>query len=325
MEYHWLYSELTKQFPDCQIFENHPLAPYTTLKIGGPADVFIDIKNPDQLLSILNFVYQKTNRLGAVNNFSEHSTPSETKDIEHRKNSLTSQLFLPITILGNGSNVLISDSGIRGLVVRYLDPLQSIIQKNLENGFVGLETFAYIPASLGGAIVSNIHGADKSNFNQYLDTITVFNLQTGLTETFKASDLKWDYDYSEFQDKPHLVILFATFNLKPGDAKAALDLYQQIISQKSQVQPMNSAGSVFKNPDDLPAKTAKLSAGKIIDDLGWKGKSVGDAKVYEKHANFIINAGNATANDFYTLMNNIQADVLSKKGIALEPEIKFLG
>jgi UDP-N-acetylmuramate dehydrogenase len=325
MDYSAFYSKLKLKFPNYQIFQNHPLAPYTTLKIGGPADIFIDTPTIDQFTSILNFVYESKAIIGEVNNFSAHSERSPTNVGEpegsaHCKNSLMSQL--PLTILGNGSNVLISDQGIRGLVIRHLNPLRTIIQQALDQNLVGLENFAYIPASLGGAIVSNIHGFDKTNFNEYLDTITVFNLKTGQTENLKASKLSWGYDQSEFQSRPHLIILSATFNLKSGDGISAKLKYDDIVKTKTQTQPFNSAGCVFKNP---PATTAKLSAGQIIDSLGWKSKSVGGAQVSPLHANFIVNTGSATASDFYTLTTSIQSDVLAKTGIHLDFEIKLLG
>jgi len=301
---------------DYQVLKNHPLAPYTTLKIGGPADTFVEANSSDQLVSILNSIVQNPDQFGIVNNFSAHSEREriEPEGSEHCKNSLTSH----ITILGNGSNVLISDTGVRGLVIKYSVPLQSIIRQTINDGYVGLENFAYIPASLGGAIVNNIHGVDKTNFNQYLATITVYDLSSSAVLDLQASDLKWDYDYSELQDKPHLVVLSATFNLQKGDKQLTLEKYNQIISQKSQNQPMNSAGCTFKNPPGL-------SAGQVIDQLGWKEKSVGGAQVSEKHANFIINTGNATAKDYHSLMLSIQSDVLAKKNIQLEPEIKLLG
>ena len=310
MDYSALFSELKSKFPDYQIFQNHPLAPYTTLKIGGPADIFIDTPTIDQFTSILNFVYQKNPSKSPLDRGDFHQTapcPVKGRDGEG---------FL--TVLGNGSNVLISDQGLRGLVIRHLNPLQAIIQQTLAQNLVGLENFAYIPASLGGAIVSNIHGFDKTNFNKYLDTITVFNLKTGQTENLEASKLTWGYDQSEFQSKPHLIILSATFHLQKGDGITARQKYDEIVKNKAQTQPLNSAGCVFKNPKDL-------SAGKIIDDLGWKTKSVGGAQVSPLHANFIVNTGETTAKDFYTLATSIQSDVLAKTGINLEFEIKLLG
>jgi UDP-N-acetylmuramate dehydrogenase len=348
MDYSALFSELKSKFPDYQIFQNHPLASYTTLKIGGPADIFIDTSTVDQFTSILNFVYEKA---------------------------------LPLTILGNGSNVLISDSGIRGLVVKnssqeikilessdsepftpsytqrmenepkeYLDfsklnydesylPtrlvylssgtfLTTTITYLIEHGLTGLQWFAYIPATIGGAVWNNIHGGSY-HFADYIHSVEVFNLKTGQTETFKKSDLSWQYDKSFFQQNPHLIILSTTLRLFRGDTDLAKKVVQAWINQKSKVQPMNSAGSTFANPSlEVCQKIwgEQKSAGWIIDhEHGWKGKSIGGAQVSEKHANFIVNTGNATASDFYTLATSIQSDVLAKTGISLEFEIKLLG
>lgn len=312
-------SQIKKQLPDITVHQNHSLAPYTTFNIGGPAEFFIHSKTPHQFLLILKLI---------------HQTRTERK------------FAFPTTLLGHGSNLLISDSGLSGLVIRNnLDSkfqipdsngpfpsgldLQNLIKKTLNNNLVGLEQFAYIPASLGGAIVSNIHGADKSNFNQFLDTIQVFDLKTGQQKTLKASDLDWDYDKSEFQTKPNLIILSASLKLKKGDGKKALTTYQTIFDTKKQSQPFPSAGCIFKN---LPAKalaTAGLSTtstGYLIDKLlHLKGFSIGDAKISNKHANFIVNTGKATSQDVYQLIKHIQQLAKQKLNINLKPEIKFLG
>lgn len=312
-----IYQQLITTFPTYTIYKNHPLAPYTTLKIGGPADIFIDLSTLDQFISILNFVIQNPSKSPLDKGDLSSLTPCPVKGRDGEG----------FHILGNGSNVLISDSGLRGIVIRYFDSLQTIIQKTLSQNLIGLENFAYIPASLGGAIVSNIHGIDKTNFNQFLDTITIFNLQTGQTETLKTADLKWDYDYSEFQDKPHLLILSASFNLQKGDGKAALEKYHQIVAEKSLTQPMNSAGCVFKNPPND-------SAGRIIDqELHLKGYSIGGTQISPLHANFIVNTGNvhpdrsvgATAKDYLSLIRLIQSTAKSKLNLDLELEIKLLG
>lgn len=283
--------------------KDHPLAPHTTFGIGGPAQYFIHSKTPDQFLHILKLIHQ-----------------TNLKDF---------------TILGHGSNVLISDLGLPGLVIkndfRTSDPpwrvdtfpsgvdLQTLIKTTLNNNLIGLEQFAYIPATLGGAIISNIHGFDKSNFNQYLDTIQVFNLQTGQVENLKATDLSWGYDHSPFQSQPHLIILSATLKLHTGDGQSALATYQTIFDTKKQSQPFPSAGCIFKNPNDD-------SAGRIIDqDLGLKGYSIGGAKISEKHANFIVNTGTATASDVYQLITYIQSQAHQKLTLTLELEIRLLG
>jgi UDP-N-acetylmuramate dehydrogenase len=342
MDYHQLYLDLKSSFPDYQIFENHLLAPYTTLKIGGPADVFINCQNHDQFESIIKFLYQNQ-----VDKY---------------------------TILGSLSNVLISDLGLRGIIIRnhsedikirqdlppsaQNQPKTSISTHHTENepqkylnfdsldynesdkppvlvevcsgvalpfalsylfdhGITGLQWFAYIPGTIGGATWYNVHGG-KYHFSDYLESIRTFNLKTGEIKVFNQGDIVWDYDQSFFQSQPQLAIISVTLKLYRGDAALARATADAWIAQKSKIQSMNSAGSVFKNPDGF-------SAGQIIDELGWKGKSVGGAQVSEKHANFIVNAGNASAKDYYTLMTQIQSDVLTKKGIRLEPEIKLLG
>lgn len=313
-----IYSQLKSQFPSLKIFQNHPLAPYTTLKIGGPADIFIDISTQDQMISILNFVNKTTyNKIDAVKEANGAQSSEVHTEGVSTGNSFTSRF--PITILGNGSNILISDSGIRGIVIRYFQPLQPIILDTLSQNLVGLENFAYIPASLGGAIVSNIHGVDKTNFNQYLHTITVYDLSTSTIYDLQSNHLRWSYDYSEFQNKPNLVILSATFNLQSGDGKLALEKYHQIIAEKTISQPINSAGCVFKNlPND--------STGRIIDqELHLKGFSIGGAQISPLHANFIVNTGNCTSKDYLSLTRHIQSLAKSKLNLDLELEIKLLG
>ena len=288
--------------PDINIHLNHPLAPYTTINIGGPAQIFVHTTSPHQFISIIKLVH--TNNLN------------------------------PITILGQGSNTLISDHGLPGLVIKnsgnHIDIKHQLatissgtslgwaINHLLDHNLTGLETFGYIPASIGGAIFSNIHGFDKSNFSQFIDTIDVFDLKSGQQKTLKVTDLKWGYDYSPFQSLPHLIITAATFKLQKGDADLARQTLANIIKTKSATQPANSLGCVFKNPDHD-------SAGHIIDSLGLKGKTTGGAQISPLHANFIINTGAATATDYYQLARQIQQTVKTKTGIMLEFEIKLLG
>ncbi len=351
-----MFLDLKSKFPDIQIFENHPLAPHTTLKIGGPADIFAQPKNSYQFKSLLNFVY--------------HS-------------------HLPITILGNGSNVLISDSGIRGLIIqnttqpkiklladnlpplqpnaekptlaistqrmenepdKYLDfsrldydesayprvsiqmsagtPLATAINQTIASGWTGLQWFAYIPGTIGGAIWYNIHGG-KYHLSQYLHKITVFNLQNGCKETYNSSLLDWGYDTSPFQKQPHLIILSATLRLFKGDPQLAKTTADAWIAQKSKVQPMNSAGSVFQNPtleESTKIWGEQKSTGWIIDhELNLKNFRIGDAVIGPQHANIFTNQGSATAADFLALINHVQSETKKRFGLVLRPEIKLLG
>ncbi len=278
MDIQKVYSDLKSKFPNLEIYQNHPLAPYTTVKIGGPADIFIHTKSSEEFKNVLNFTCH-----------------------------LTSNIFP--TILGNGSNVLISDSGIRGIVIKNdahnieLLPnnqikvdsgtqLSQLINFTLDNNLVGLEEFAYIPSTIGGAIAGDIHGDDKTLFSTLLVSIEKIN------------------DF----------IISAVLQLNLGDATLARQKFQNIIQRKTSAQSMNSLGSVFKNiPNQDPS-------GVIIDKkLNLKGYSIGDAQISPLHANFIINKGHATATDYFKLIKFIQSLALEKLNIGLEPEIKFLG
>lgn len=285
-------NSLKLAFPNTLIEADHPLAPHTTVNIGGPADIFIQTKSTDEFVNILKFI-------------------SETK-------------YEKITILGNGSNVLISDTGLRGIVIKnsassieYLADnqvkvdsgvqLSQLITDSIDHSLSGLEEFGYIPSTLGGAVAGNIHGVNKTNFDKFLVSVDVFNLQTGVVE-----------NYPNFPNLPHLIIISATLRLTSGDPVVGKQTVIDIIAQKTAVQSMNSLGSVFKNP---PGD----SAGRIIDqELGLKGFQLGDVQISPKHANFILNLGHATALNYLTVIKKVQFEALAK-GFTLEPEIKFLG
>lgn len=282
------------------ILKNIALASHTTVKIGGPAEYFCQATTKNDLLGALQ-------------------SPLEPK-----------------TLLGNGSNVLISDSGIKGLVIKnslseinYLDnnqvqvssgtPLPLLITDTAHHHLTGLEEFTYIPATLGGAVYCNIHGVNKNNFNKFLTSVETYDLKSSKIQHLSSKDLHWDYDFSEFQQKHHLVILSATMALYPGNTDQSQKLIDQIINDKSQKQPLPSLGCVFKNPKND-------SAGRIIDsDLKLKGFRIGDAQVSNTHANFIVNLGHATATDYLALVRHIQSEAFSKLNLDLIPEIQFLG
>lgn len=284
-----------------EIKKNHPLAPYTTIKIGGPADTFVTTNTTEEFIIALK----------------KYSTE-------------------PLTILGNGSNILISDSGIRGTVIKNLSNsikylpnnqvkvdsgvrLPFLISDTINNSLSGLEEFTYIPATIGGAIFGNIHGTSKNNFDKFLTEIEVFDLKTNSLINFHSSKLKWSYDTSEFKSQPNLIILSATLQLNPGDTDILKQTITDITNNKILTQSMNSLGSVFKNPKND-------SAGRIIDqELHLKGFQFGDAQISPKHGNFILNLGHATANDYLKIIKHIQSEAKNKLNVTLEPEIIFLG
>ena len=331
--------------------KNHPLAPYTTLRIGGPAEFFLHTHSSQELVQALKYAL---------------------------KNKLSP------TILGNGSNVLISDSGLSGLVIKnsstnikllskksvspssslktiptyrsepeakkYLDfssldydesklpqttikvdsgtSLQHLIAWTFNQSLTGLQWFAGIPGTVGAAVYCNIHGGSY-HFSDYLKEIEVFNLKTKKTQTLKKEELNFDYDQSLLQKKPELIILSATLCLFQGDVPKAQAIYATWTSQKNKVQPQNSAGCTFKNVLS-PQKAKSLnfdspSTSWVIDHvLKLKGKKEGGAQISHQHANFIVNTGNATAKDYLKLAALVQKKFKAKTGLDLEIEVKVL-
>jgi UDP-N-acetylmuramate dehydrogenase len=259
--------------------KNKILAPLTTVKIGGPAELFITANSNHQLQEILD-------------------------DIPKSKGE-------NITILGNGSNVLISDQGIKGFCIKnnsskikllknnqiQVDSgvqLSRLIDFSLKNNLTGLETFAYIPSTIGGAISGNIHGT-KYFFDKFVKSIIYHPI-------YKS------------------IIISAIIQLQAEDVLAAQKTKKMIISQKKQNQPMNSLGCIFKNP------SSDTSAGYIIDKLlGLKGYRLDNVQISEKHANFIINLGEATAKNYYELIIYIKNKAKKELNIDLKLEIKLLG
>ena len=335
---------------------NVPLAPFTTTRIGGPAEYLFIATKQSRLFSVLKFV---------------------SSSIQNSKLKIEN-----FHLLGLGSNVIISDSGLPGLTVinkatgikvfpkvyqsnkffptytqrqendpqNYLhfskidydesglptqevqilagNPLPLAINQTLSLGLTGLQWFSYIPGTVGGAVYQNTHGG-KYHFSDYLVSVKVFNLETGKTKIYKKPELSWGYESSFFQANPHLIILSARLRLFKGDTKLAKQVSTAWILQKSKVQPMNSAGSVFANP---PLELCfaewgeQKSTGWIIDhELNLKGFAIGDAQISEKHSNFIVNRGHATATDYFALVKHVQKLVRDRFGFDLIPEVKFLG
>lgn len=284
-----------------KILKNEALAPFTTVKIGGPAQTLIITDTTQEFIEAL----QKTR-------------PSD------------------IFILGNGSNILISDQGIPATVIKnnsqnveYLDSslikvdsgvqLPWLINDTVNHSLSGLEEFAYIPSSIGGAIYGNIHGVNKNNFDKFVRKITVFNKKTQTVEELDSPSMSWGYDFSEFKEKPHLIILSALLQLTPGNKNLSQQQVKDIIAKKILSQSMNSLGSTFKNP---PGD----AAGRIIDqELNLKGYRIGDAQISPKHANFILNLGQATATDYKAVIDHVIQTAKTKLNLTLEPEIIFWG
>ncbi len=285
-----------------KVYLDEPMALHTTWKVGGPADLFVVPDSKVQLIDTVRIMHRHT---------------------------------VPWMSIGRGSNMLVSDKGIRGAVikqgagldyVRFQAPLVyaggafSFIKLSVvtgREGLTGLEYAGGIPGSVGGAVYMNA-GANGSDVSQILQTAEIL-LQDGTLVQWTAEDLQFRYRHSLLHEVPGIVTE-AVFRLKHGDRKeiaAAMAAYKH---RRLQTQPLQAAcaGSVFRNPENH-------HAAKLIEQAGLKGLKVGGAEVSELHANFIVNTGNATARDVLTLMGQIQAKVESQFGIALVPEVLVVG
>ena len=282
------------------------LARFTTMRVGGPADLFVVAHNAFELRALVRFARTRT---------------------------------IPYRILGRGSNLVISDAGIRGLVIHAkaeatrLDgdryhaeagvPMARAATETQGAGLTGLEYGLAIPGTVGGAVWANAgaHGTDTASV---LESATVL-MADGTERDFAVGDLGFGYRHSRFKDAageggPAEIIMSAVFRLRaadPAEIRARLD---DIRRWRREHQPLGipSAGSVFRNPPDD-------SAGRLIDALGLKGHRIGGAVVSEKHANFIVNDRHGTAADIRALAEHVQREVRERHGIDLVFEVEFAG
>lgn len=280
---------------------NEPMKAHTSFKVGGPADWFVMPETKEELFAVL--------------------------DICRRAD-------LPWYMLGNGSNLLISDSGLRGVVIstKKFDRLESCdttlrvgagvllsraAAAALKAGLTGLEFAAGIPGTVGGAVVMNA-GAYGSEMKDVLKQVTVLDRE-GRVLTLSPEELKMGYRTSRIPGAGYLV-LEAEFLLNKGDKDAIKERMDELAAKRREKQPLEypSAGSTFKRP-------AGHFAGKLIEDAGLKGFTVGGAAVSDKHAGFVINKDGASAADIASLCRQVQAEVFKQTGIQLELEIRLLG
>ena len=285
-----------------KIILNPLMKEYTTYKVGGKASCIVLPKNVEDLIKLITYI---------------------------KKNNINYK------ILGNGSNVIFSDKFYNGIVIK-LDNFNEIsINKNIVTvgagyslvklaikvsklGLTGLEFATGIPGTIGGAIYMNA-GAYKSDMGYVVTKITV--LTPDLTiKTLYNKDLNFHYRTSFIKENKDYICLDATIKLKKGDPKIIMDVIQERKIRRLESQPLEypSAGSVFRNPiNDY--------AGRLIEELGYKGKYFGGAQVSEKHANFIVNKNKASATDIRTLILDIQNKVKSNYDIDLKVEQEFIG
>jgi UDP-N-acetylmuramate dehydrogenase len=239
---------------------------------------------------------------------------------------------IPIRLIGRGSNLLFPDEGLKGITVVTTDLTEEVwgefsvqakagcsiahlAQEAGEQGFSGLEFARGIPGTLGGAIVMNAgaHGGEIQNVLYAVKVLT----EDGKVETLRKEQLTFGYRECSLQGKAW--ILAAELRLKPGNREKIKAQMVENLTKRKAAQPLElpNAGSVFRNP---PGD----SAGRLIEKAGWKGKGIGGAQVSPKHANFIVNTGNATAANVLALIQAIQRDVLEKYGVELRTEVHYI-
>lgn len=295
-----IYSKLITKIDEKRVFLNEYMKKHTTFKIGGPADIFVKVNNTEELKFLLKLAKEKN---------------------------------VQVTVIGNGSNVLVTDKGIRGIVVK-LDfyeiekddetlkvgagvLLSKLARVALEEELTGLE-FAYgIPGNFGGAVYMNA-GAYGSQIGDVLIETTYMD-ENGQIKTIKKENQEFSYRKSIFQ-KQNWIILSGKIQLAKDNKEEIKRKMEEYAKTRREKQPLNmpNAGSIFKRGEGFI--TAKL-----IDECGLKGYSIGDAKVSELHAGFIVNKGNATAKDVLDLIKYIQEKVKEKFNIDIETEIRILG
>lgn len=286
----------------CEFFENEPMSNRTSFKTGGPVDLLVCPDNIEALITILKVC--KENNIKTF-------------------------------IIGNGSNILVSDNGLSGVVIRLSNnfadiklidddtiycqsgvSMSKLCTFALQNSLSGLE-FAYgIPGTAGGAAYMNA-GAYGGEMKDVLIKCEHID-DNCISSSFSGDDLKLGYRKSVYSSLDNYVITSLTVKLKKADYDAIKAKMDENLFKRKSKQPLEypSAGSTFKRPEGY-------FAGALIEECGLKGYSVGGAQVSEKHAGFVINKDNATTNDILSLISHIQKTVYEKKGVSLEPEVKI--
>lgn len=278
---------------------NEPMSKHTTFKVGGNADIFITVDSIEKLQKVLEI-------------------------LEYKK----------ITIVGNGSNLLVKDSGIRGAVVKYIAKDYSIKGNEvvvdagitnarlasilLKHELTGFEFAAGIPGTIGGALVMNA-GAYGKEMKDIVQKTTYIDLEDKKIKTINLEEHEFSYRHSAFQNKKGIIVQ-TTLKLEKGNSLQIQNTMNEYAEKRRTSQPleMPSAGSTFKRGEGFI--TAKL-----IDEAGLKGYSIGGAEVSTKHAGFIVNKGNATAKDIMELIDVVKKRVYEKFQKNIETEVKIIG
>lgn len=291
-------AELMELVPKENILVNEPMKKHTTFRIGGEAACFVQIENEDQLAAVWKYLQKKQ---------------------------------VPVLILGNGSNLLVSDEGFSGVVLEICDKMNSIrvegtkivvqagalmskiAREAYDKGLTGFEFAAGIPGTIGGGVVMNA-GAYGGELKQVITSVKMLNSEGELV-ILSNEEMEFGYRTSIIKKQPYIVVE-VTLQLREGDKEQILAQMEDLAFRRRDKQPLEypSAGSTFKRPEGY-------FAGELIMKAGLRGYQVGGAQVSEKHCGFVINKGGATAKDVLDLMAHVKKTVKETFGVELEPEV----
>ncbi len=297
------YKKLKELLPSAEIAYAEPMSRHTTFRIGGEADVFIKISKEEQLSILIPQLVENG---------------------------------VPYYLIGKGSNLLVSDAGFRGVVIRLGDDFEDVnvngcnitagagasmaqIAKAAHgNSLTGFEFAAGIPGSIGGGVIMNA-GAYDGELKDIVKRVRFMD-QTGSVKEYTGEEMQFDYRTSALKGKTEYIVLQVEMELQPGNGETILGKMQELAKRRKEKQPLEypSAGSTFKRPKGY-------FAGKLIGDAGLSGYTIGGARVSEKHNGFVINTGNATARDVKKLIGEISQKVYDEFQVVLEPEVILLG
>ena len=294
-----------------RVREHEPLAPLTTLRVGGPADLLAEVRSADEALDVLRLA-----RDGRV----------------------------PITWLGGGSNLLVGDRGVRGLVIRWHGgevsspagdrvraeagvTINGLVRYTIGHGLAGVAEWAGTPGTVGGAVRGNAHFRGRM-ISETIVSVRVA-LPDGTVVDLPEAEMEFGYDRSRLQ-RTGEVALAADFRVSAGDSAALRDEARRSLAFRKRTQPLAlpSAGCVFQNPDAASARLPEglpASAGALVDAAGLKGAACGGARVSPVHANFVVNEGGASARDVASLIDRMREAVAERFGVRLEEEIVRVG
>jgi UDP-N-acetylmuramate dehydrogenase len=298
-----LMDQLKNKISDSVMIPDADMKQYTSFQAGGEADLLIIPGSEESLKAILQ---------------------------------LLAQMKSPFIVMGKGTNLLIRDGGYHGVVIRLEDgfshisidgtnliagagaSLASVARAAMENGLTGVEFASGIPGSLGGGVFMNA-GAYDGELKDIVGQIRVLSGDGRTVRSVSNEEMKYGYRHSSLMTT-HEIVLSASLNLKQGNRDEIMVKMKDYNDRRNMKQPMElpSAGSFFKRPHGY-------YAGKLIEDAGLKGLTIGGAQVSPKHSGFIVNTGGATASDIISLMKVVQATVLDQHGVIIEPEVRIIG